>query len=79
LTLSGELVHQIVADRTGRVVQELKQMLKAMGEKVSGTKHDLYDRVTRALSKVGFWGEQESEEQAEEEEEVPRKTKKAKR
>lgn len=36
-------------------------MSKGMGEKVSGTKADLYERVTRCLAKAGFWGEEESE------------------
>ncbi len=55
--------------------QELKQMAKGMGEKVSGTKRDLYERVTRTLSKTGFWGEPESEE----DDEPARKSKKSKR
>lgn len=53
-------------------------MAKELGEKVSGTKRDLYERVTRALSKGGFWKEPESEVSAEEEE-ASRKNKKSKR
>jgi len=47
-------------------------MSKSLGDKVSGTKADLYDRVTRALSKAGFWGGQPSSEA----EETPRTFKK---
>lgn len=63
------------AVRTGRAMlteyvfgvplQELKQMSKGLGEKVSGTKGDLWDRVTGALHAAGFWAERVSEAEGE--------------
>lgn len=53
-------------------VEQLKQMCKALGEKVSGRKDELYERVIDGLKRRGKW---DSDDESEEDVKPKKKTK----